>query len=79
MTKNQTNQDNQLPTIPEDIIPQILMVRDSGETNMFDILTVMRVAGKMDQLQLVEFLAESEENRRAYLDFILFGKPRQKK
>ena len=71
--------DNQLPTIPEDIIPQILMVRDSGKTNMFDIQTVMRVAYEMDQVQLIEFLAESDENKNAYIDFILYGKREQNK
>ncbi len=77
--EKKSNKDNQLPTIPEDIISQILMVRDSGETNMLDTYAVICIAAKMDQMQLIDFLVRSDENRNAYINFILHGKHDQNK
>ncbi|HEL0722350.1 TPA: DUF5049 domain-containing protein, partial [Streptococcus equi subsp. zooepidemicus] len=42
---------------------QILAVRDTGLTNMFDVRAVQRIAYEMDFYELVDFL---EENRKAY-------------
>jgi hypothetical protein len=49
---------------------QILAVRDTGLTNMFDINAVQRIAYEMDFYELVNFI---EENRGKYVRFILTG------
>lgn len=50
---------------------QILAIRKMGLTNMFDVNTVQRIAYEMDFYELVDFL---ETDRKAYVDFILYGK-----
>ena len=47
---------------------QILAIRKTGITNMFDIRVVQRIAYEMDFYELVDFL---ETDRKAYVDFIL--------
>ena len=54
----------------EKIKDQILAVRDTALTNMFDINMVQRIANEMDFFELVIFL---EENREVYVHFILTG------
>ena len=49
---------------------QILAVRDTGLTNMFDINAVQRIAYEMDFYELVLFL---EEEKAKYVRFILTG------
>lgn len=49
---------------------QILTIRDTGITNMFDTITVQRIAFEMEFYELVDFL---ETNRKAYVNFIMFG------
>ena len=49
---------------------QILAIRDTGLTNMFDVNMVQRLAYDRDFYELVTFL---EENRREYEHFILYG------
>jgi hypothetical protein len=49
---------------------QILAIRDTGLTNMFDIPMVQRLAYERDFYELVLFL---EENRKEYVNFILYG------
>ena len=49
---------------------QILKIRDSGLTNMFDVSTVQRIANDMGFHELVVYL---EEHRREYAHFILTG------
>jgi hypothetical protein len=49
---------------------QILAVRDTGFTNMFDTRTVQRIAHDMDFFELVIFL---EEHKDKYVRFILIG------
>ena len=49
---------------------QILVIRETGLTNMFDIYTVQRLALEMEFWDLVIFL---EENKDAYVQFILTG------
>lgn len=49
---------------------QILAVRDTGLTNMFDINAVQRIAYETDFYELVNFI---EENRGKYVRFILTG------
>lgn len=49
---------------------EILAVRATGLTNMFDINTVQRIAYEMDFHELTVFLGE---NRAEYARFILTG------
>ena len=49
---------------------QILAIRASGLTNMFDTRTVQRIAHDMDFFELVLFL---EEHKDKYVRFILTG------
>ena len=47
---------------------QILAIRDTGLTNMFDVNMVQRLAYERDFYELVTFL---EENCKEYVHFIL--------
>ena len=49
---------------------QILAVRDTGLTNMFDTCAVQRIAHDMNFYELVIFL---EEHKDKYVRFILTG------
>ena len=49
---------------------QILAIRDTGLTTMFDVSTVQRIANDMGFYELVVYL---EEHRREYTHFILAG------
>lgn len=49
---------------------QILAIRETGLTNMFDLTAVQRLAYERDFFELVAFI---EENRAAYVRFILTG------
>lgn len=49
---------------------QILEIRDTGLTNMFDVNTVQRLAYERDFYELVTWL---EEHRKEYVRFILTG------
>ena len=64
---------NQPDLLTDEIIEQILEIRDTGETNMFLINNVMRLAADRDFFALVNFLSE-RKNRNAYCEFILHGK-----
>lgn len=55
----------------EEIRKQILAIRDTGRTNMFDVLTVQKIACEMEFYELVVFL---EERPAEYTQFILTGK-----
>ncbi|MBR2528936.1 MAG: DUF5049 domain-containing protein [Blautia sp.] len=50
---------------------QILAIRDTGLTNMFDVTTVQRLALDRGFYELVCYL---EEHRREYAHFIMTGK-----
>ena len=52
----------------ETVKKQILAVRDTGRTNMFDIHAVQRIAYDMEFYELVTYL---EDHRREYAHFIL--------
>ena len=54
----------------ERVKEQILAVRDTGLTNMFDLNAVQRIAYEMDFFELVNFI---EESKAAYVRFILTG------
>ena len=53
---------------------QILEVRRTGLTNMFDVNAVMASADGLMLHDLVVYLADSS-NHRGYVDFILHGSP----
>lgn len=50
---------------------QILAIRQTGLTNMFDIVRVLEIAEAMDFQELAEYLPE---NKAGYVNFILSGK-----
>lgn len=54
----------------ETIKEQILAIRDTGLTNMFDVNAVQRLAYERDFYDLVLYL---EENRKEYVQFIMTG------
>ncbi len=49
---------------------EIIAVRDTGLTNMFDINAVQRIAFEMNYSELVDYI---EENSKEYVHFILKG------
>ena len=55
----------------EKIKEQILSIRDSGATNMFDIKTVQYLAYQQEFYELVMYL---EEHPKEYAHFIMTGK-----
>ena len=54
----------------EKVKEQILAIRDTGITNMFDLPAVQRLAYERDFYELVLYL---EEHRKEYVHFILTG------
>ena len=56
--------------MPEIVRKQILAIRDTGETNMFDIPMVQRMAYERDFYELVCWL---EDHRKEYTHFIMTG------
>lgn len=54
----------------ETIKKQILSIRDSGRTNMFDTNMVQYLANELGYYELVMYL---EEHRKEYVRFILTG------
>ena len=54
----------------ETVKKQILDIRDTGLTNMFDVRTVQHIANDRSFYELVVYL---EEHRREYAHFILTG------
>lgn len=58
--------------MPSLVREQILAVRDTGRTNMFDIQAVQAIAYEMDMFELVCFL-DNEDSRKEYCNFILYG------
>lgn len=49
---------------------QILAVRDTGLTNMFDISAVQRIAFDLGYYELVDWL---KDHRKEYVNFIMTG------
>ena len=54
----------------EKVKEQLLAVRETGLTNMFNLNAVQRIAYDIDFFELVNFI---EENKSAYVRFILTG------
>ena len=57
-------------TITPKLKEQIIAIRDTGATNMFDVDAVMQLAFEHNFFDLVVFLLE---NKQDYSDFILYG------
>ena len=49
---------------------QILIIRETGITNMFDLPVVQRLAFERDFFELVVFI---EEHPKEYVHFIMYG------
>ena len=56
--------------MPERVKEQILEIRATGETNMFDLPVVQQMAFEREYYELVTFL---EEHPKDYVHFILTG------
>lgn len=54
----------------ETVKEQILAIRKTAETNMFDVRTVQAIANRRGFYELVIYL---EEHRKEYANFILTG------
>lgn len=54
----------------EEIINQILAIRNTGETNIFDIPVVIDIAMRDGYYELIDYLAEYKSD---YLHYILTG------
>ena len=54
----------------ETIKEQILVIRDTGLTNMFDVPMVQRLAYERDFYDLVLWL---EDHKKEYVRFIMYG------
>ena len=52
------------------VIQQILAIRETGETNMFDVTRVQRLANEKGYFELVLYL---QEHKKEYARFILTG------
>lgn len=63
-----TDKNQITPTIKE----QIIKVRDTGETNMFDRNAVILIANREGWHELVNYLLD-EKKRKAYNRFIMTG------
>ena len=50
---------------------QIMAIRDSGKSNMFDRCAVQRLAFEAGFYELVMYI---EEHKREYANFILYGR-----
>lgn len=57
----------------EEIKNEILAVRETGATNMFDVRTVKEIARQLAFDELADFLSD-KKNHQAYCNFILTGK-----
>ncbi len=53
---------------------QILAIRDTGETNMFDIPVVIDIAERDGYYKLIDYLSEHRDD---YVHFILTGEVRE--
>ncbi|QHQ62663.1 DUF5049 domain-containing protein [Anaerocolumna sedimenticola] len=58
----------------EEIRDQILAIRNTGETNMFDIPVVIDIAERDGYYELIDYLSEHRDD---YVRFILTGEVRE--
>lgn len=67
---DEENNNEENASMTEEIRKQIMAIRDSGETNMFDIRTVQYIANREEYYELVIYL---EEHPKEYVHFIMTG------
>ena len=72
-TTKPNNTNDQAKKIPEEIVQQIMQVRDTGKTNMFDLMGVLVVADELGLLNLQKYLF-FRSNRETYIYYLLNGK-----
>ena len=72
-TTKPNNTNDQAKKIPEEIVQQIMQVRDTGKTNMFDLMGVLVVADELGLLNLQKYLF-FRSNRETYINYLLNGK-----
>ncbi len=60
----------------DEIIEQIMTVRDTGLTNMFSINNVAVIANDLNLFELVTYLAD-KNNHKEYCEFIISGKRKE--
>ena len=65
----------QVQTMDAKVREQILAVRDTGRTNMFDVNAVQRIAFELDLYELVAWI---EDHKKEYTNFILYGETGEK-
>ena len=56
--------------LTDEVIAEILAIRDTGATNMFDVRNVDRIAKKFGFTELQKVL---KSNKGEYVAFIMFG------
>ena len=54
----------------EEVFDQILYIRDTGLTNMFDVTMVLRLADEFEFMELATWLPK---HKKEYSQFILTG------
>ncbi len=54
----------------DEMVKQILIIRDTGRTNMFDVNAVERIAMEYEFYELMTWI---EMNKKAYCHFIMTG------
>jgi len=59
-----------VPEFTQTVRDQLMAIRDSGETNMLDVLMVQRLAFDHEYYELVSFI---EEHKESYVTFIMKG------
>ena len=72
-TTKPNNTNDQAKKIPEEMVQQIMQVRDTGKTNMFDLMGVLVVADELGLLNLQKYLF-FRSNRETYINYLLNGK-----
>ena len=70
MVRTPAERSRRMNNMTERIKDQILLIRETGITNMFDLGMVRALAKELDMTELIEFI---ENNSKAYTHFILTG------
>lgn len=70
MVRIPAERSRRMNNMTERIKDQILLIRETGITNMFDLGMVRALAKELDMTELIEFI---ENNSKAYTHFILTG------
>lgn len=70
MARIPAERSRRMNNMTEQIKDQIIFIRDTALTNMFDLGMVKALATEFDMPELIEFI---ENNSKAYTHFILTG------